>query len=141
MNVTLFADWTPAMVAAAFTALKAHCDNMVGKVHYCTQDTPMIGWSRVMRGELQAAFISGYVFVYDVGPSWGTTKNILYELILAKATPEGEFEDLVKGLRHLAAIYDCYAIEVSNGALRPGLRRLYERAGFIKTNETYTLEV
>lgn len=141
MNVIPFADWTPAQHAAAFTVMKAHSDAMVGVVPSCRPDSTEVCFSRLFAGELQACLIAGYVLLYDVGPAWSTKENLLYELLLVKAQPTGNFDEYVQGLRYLAALHNCIAVETGNGVLRPGLRRLYERAGFIKTNETYTLEV
>lgn len=140
MTVIDYKDWTLAQHAAAFAAMKAHSmgqsDNPV-----CTPLSLALVTQRLASGELTACFIKGYLLIYDVGPTWSTAEPLLYELLLIKALPEGDFGDYVVGLRQLAEQHACYGIYTGNSVLRPGLRRLYERAGFNKLSESYYMEV
>lgn len=136
-------DWsegTPAQQAAAFTALKAHSAAQAG--HPANKhDSVEYIISNVLSGVQPACFIAGYFLLYEHGPSWSTAQSLLYELMVLRATPEGTFDDYIAGLRELAAQHACYGIMTGNSVLRPGLRRLYNEAGFIKCSECYFMEV
>ncbi|BAN92343.1 hypothetical protein X534_gp32 [Ralstonia phage RSB3] len=141
MKVTRSEDWTPEMLVAACDAIAAH--NRRNEGHPISSPrAAAIVCDRIMSGFLRAAYIDGYLVVYDVGPTWSTEDDLFYELLLIHVNPaEGNFADYVDGLRELAKHHRCYGIVTGNGVLRPGLRRRYERAGFSLFNESYYLEV
>lgn len=135
-----YPSWSPAQHEAANIAMLAHFERTRGYSTWRPDSYDLVK-TRLANGEITACFIAGYLLFYDVSQAWSTRDNLLYEQFLTKATPEGSFEDYVQGIKALCARYGCSGVESGNGVLRPGLRRLYERAGFIKTNETYFLEV
>lgn len=141
MKVTRAEAWSAEQFTAAKAAVFAHgvrnSDHVFGK----NPRTAQITWDRVVSGVLLAALCDGYLLVYDVGPTWCTEESLLYELLLVRALPGGTFQDAIAGMHDLAKHHGCYGIHVGNGVLRPGLRKLYERAGFGKLSEAYYLEV
>lgn len=140
MSVTDYKDWNPDQALAAFTSLKAHELSQAGHPAQ-TPTSADIVCDRINDGTLTACYIKGYLLIYDVGMPWSTDQLWLSELLVLKAMPEGTFDDYVSGLRQLAAQHGCAGIETGNSVLRPGLRRLYERAGFIPISESYYMEV
>lgn len=135
-----FKDWTHGMHEAALHAMQAHFERTRGYSTWRPNSLDLV-LKRLTTGEITACFIQGYLLFYSVGAAWSTEDNLLYEQFLTRAMPHGTFGDYVQGLKQLCARYGCTAIESGNGVLRPGLRRQYERAGFVKTNETYFMEV
>ena len=135
-----YKDWSPEQHAAANTAMLAHYERTRGYSTHKPNSLELVH-KRLREGEIFACFIEGYLMFYYIGQSWSTEEFLLYEQFLTKAMPHGTFGDYVDGLKQICDRYGCYAVETGNGVLRPGLRRLYEKAGFIKTNETYFMEV
>ncbi|CAI3971400.1 hypothetical protein VAC51_00050 [Variovorax phage VAC_51] len=135
-----YKDWSPAQHEAADTAMLAHFERTRGYSTWRPNSYELVK-TRLANGEITSCFIAGFLLFYDVGQAWSTEDYLLYEQFLTRAMPHGTFKDYVDGLRQLCSRYGCTAIESGNGVLRPGLRRQYERAGFIKTNETYFMEV
>ena len=140
MHVTQFKDWSLQQSSAAFAALKAHSERHE-ESPVRSPDSLQVVTERILSGVLQAAFIDGYLLVYDIGPTWSTREDLLYELLLIRAMPGGTFADYVSGLRQIARQRGCFGILTGNGVVRPGLRRRYEQVGFVKFNEAYYLEV
>lgn len=135
-----YKDWSPAQREAALHSMQAHFERTRGYSTWRPNSLELV-LARLDSGEITACLIEGFLLFYSVSQSWSTEDYLLYEQFLTRAQPHGSFADYVAGLKQLCARYGCVAIETGNGVLRPGLRRQYERAGFIKTNETYFLEV
>lgn len=140
MSVIVYSDWSYEQEVAAFTALKAHDLRHTGHPIQFPNSTKLVV-ERIMSGVLQAAFVDGFLVVYDVGPTWCTDTDILYELLLIRAAEGGSFDAYVEGLKELAKRHACFGIMTGNGVLRPGLRRQYLRRGFQQFNESYFMEV
>lgn len=140
MTVIDYEDWSFEQQIAAFTALKAHDLRHTGHPIQFPNSTKLVV-ERIMQGVLRAAYIEGFLLVYDVGPTWCTEQDILYELLLIRVTADGDFDAYIAGLRELAKRNACFGIMTGNGVLRPGLRRQYLRRGFQQFNETYFMEV
>lgn len=138
---TTYEEWTAEDARCAYDALVAHGVRTV--------DHPLVKpgaadvvWRNVTQRTVEAAFVdTGYLLVFDCGPAWCTDEDLFYELLLTRARPGGSFLGAVDGMRWLAKEYGCSGIMTGNGVSRPGLRRMYERAGFYKLNETYYKEV
>lgn len=135
-----YKDWSPEQHEAALHAMQAHFERTRGYSTWRPNSLELV-INRLATGEITACFIAGFLLFYDAGQAWSTEDYLLYEQFLTRAMPHGTFKDYVAGLKQLCARYGCTAIESGNGVLRPGLRRQYERAGFVKTNETYFMEV
>jgi len=135
-----YGEWDGLQTAAAYNALKAHGSAQITHP-FVSPRSPDIVWERIVRGELRAAFVAGYFLVYDIGPTWCSEDDVLHELMLKHALPGGTFSEAVEGMRVIAQVNGCIGILSGNGVLRDGLRRLYERRGFVKLNEAYFLEV
>lgn len=140
MRITPYAEWSFAQHLAAEKALKAHEVRMKDHPFVSPGSTDLV-IERLINGDLRAAFIEGYLLVYDVGASWCSTQPLLYEFLLVRALPGGSFEDAVTGMRIIAQLNECSGVLSGNGVLRPGLARLYERAGAVKHAETYFIGV
>ena len=138
--VVEYKDWSPEQHEAALHAMQAHFERTRGYSTWRANSLELV-INRLASGEITACFIEGYLLFYSVGQSWSTEDYLLYELFLTKAMTHGSFVDYVQGLKTLCRRYGCTAVETGNGVLRPGLARLYEMVGFIKTNETYFMEV
>ena len=131
-----FQDFTPEERGLAYKAVWQHVERH--KQHpFAEPDSYITITSRIQDGTLKAALIAGYFVVFDVGPTWCTTGNLLYELLLLRVTTDGGFDAYVDGLVEIAKAHDCSSIMTGNGVLRPGLRRQYERRGFSLINESY----
>lgn len=138
--IHLYKDWTDAQLAAAYTALKAHSEAQASHPA-CTPMSLGHVCQSIIKEEVSACFIEGYLVLFDYGPSWANPAPWLYELLVLKAQTRGTFQDYVSGLRQLAAMHNCTGISTGNSVLRPGLRRLYERAGFSQISESFYMEV
>lgn len=140
MSIVDSGDWSAEQTSAALAAFKAHSTRNADSPLRSSQSVQLVV-ERIYSGVLQAAYIHGYLLVYDIGPTWCTAENLLYELLLVRAMPEGTFADYVAGIKEIAQANACSGVLTGNGVLRPGLRRRYEQAGFIKFNESYFMEV
>lgn len=138
--ITLYKDWSDAQCIAAYTALKAHSVNQASHPA-CTPVSFDHVINGILREDFHAVFIDGYLVLFDTGPSWASPEPWLYELLVLKAETRGTFQDYVAGLRQLAVMHNCTGISTGNSVLRPGLRRLYERSGFIPISESFYMEV
>jgi len=140
MKVVPFGEWDAAQKLAAMRALIAHGKRMASHP-FVVPNSPGIVWGRLKRGELRAALMDGYLLVYDVGAPWSSKQELLYEFLLTRALPGGTFNDAIEGMRYIAKVNGCIGVISGNGVLRPGLSRLYERAGAVKHCEAYFIGV
>lgn len=140
MQVVPFAEWTAHQILAVKSILLAHRDRWADHP-LVSPDSHELVWERLINGTVRGALVGGYVLIYDVGPTWCCRQDILHEFMVARVESTASFTDYVAGLRYIAAVNNCIGITTGNGVLRPGLRKLYERAGFEKQNEAYFLGV
>ena len=134
-----FGEWTPAQCAAAQVTLESHPAHVQKFLPFET--TLRVVWRNLEDGVVRGAFIGGYLSIYDVGPTWCSDAVLLHEYVTMRAMPGGTFKGYIQGLRYIAHVNNCVGIITGNGVLRPGLRKLYEQAGFVKQNEAYFLGV
>lgn len=132
--------WNAEMHVAVYEALRTHNMSQQSNPMNDEWSHDLVDW-RIRNGVLKAALIAGFLIVYDVGPTWCSSKDFLYELLLIRVTAEGGFDAYVSGLRELATHHECKGIITGNGVLRPGLQRKYERAGFRLLNQAFYMEV
>lgn len=140
MRITPFAEWSELQHLAATQAILAHEERMTDHPFVSPGSSRLVA-ERLIDGTLRAAFMEGYLLIYDVGTSWCSTQPLLYEFLLVRALPGGSFADAVMGMRIIAQLNECSGVLSGNGVLRPGLARLYERAGAVKHAETYFIGV
>lgn len=141
MNPTEFSDWPPALREAAMQAMQAHADR--------NQGYPAGGpfafntaLRNLMDGTTKAALIGGgYLLIYDHGPTWCSDETFLFEQLLVRMLPVGTFNAALADMVDLARHHGCKGVITGNGVLRPGLQRMYERAGFRHFNQSFYMEV
>lgn len=140
MRVVPYVEWDQCDTGLVLGALSRHSVRMKGHPFW-SDDSLGITLGRLRRGELRAAIMDAYLLIYDVGPAWCSEQPLLYEYLLIRITAGGSFEDAIAGMRYIADANGCTGLITGNGVLRPGLRKLYERAGAVKHGETYFLGV
>lgn len=140
MKITPYREWTEEQHNACYRACHWH-PGLRQNSPIVNPKSPGVVLRNLADGVVRGAFIDGYLVVYDVGPTWCCDGDILHEYMTAHPLPGGKFSDYVTGLQIIADVNGCVGILTGNGVLRPGLKRLYERAGFVKQNEAYFLGV
>lgn len=95
----------------------------------------------VLEGRIGAVLCDGYLLVYDYGNQWYSEKPVLIEQMLLRVSDRaGKFDDVVGVMKQLAVHHGCEGIVSGNAVSRPGLSRLYERAGFRQVGTTFYRE-
>lgn len=127
-----------------YFALEAMADHSAHAAKDHPMNTPksvQLTWDRIKSGVLGAAYVgTGYLLVYDVGPNWCTEEDILHECLLVRALRGGSMPEALADIRALARDLHCVGVSLGNGTGRPGISRLYERAGARKLNESFYME-
>lgn len=141
MNIVPFREWDTAQRLDAFEAMKAHPGFVQRLIPFVPDNAPFLVWQRLERRELRAALVAGYLVIYDIGASWCSEDDLLHEYLTIRMDAAPSFTEYVAGLRYIAEFNRCVGIITGNAVLRPGLRKLYEREGFVKQNEAYFLGV
>lgn len=141
MTITHYEAWSNEQVIGAIAAMQAHGDEQRGHALHSEQGADLV-WNRIRTGTLRAAYVGdGFLLIYDIGPTWCTEDPLFYELLLRRALPTGNFKLAIRDMKQLAKDNGCIGLMTGNGVMRPGLKRLYEHAGFRHFNEAYFTEV
>jgi hypothetical protein len=139
--ITDYHDWSLDQHAAATRAFKAHEVRTQGHPLHTPGSFDRFLW-KLAKGSIRAAFIDDYLVVYDMGETWCSAQNLLFEFIVLHTDlgVGGNFDTYTDGLIELARQNECYGVMTGNGVMRPGLRQQYLKRGFTPFNETYFKE-
>lgn len=90
----------------------------------------------VRNGDVGAALIGHYLFLFGVGQLWFSRQRVLFEIVLfaTRGTPLTALRELAPAVEALACDLRCSLVSVGNGTLRPALTRHWESAGFTPSN-------
>lgn len=91
----------------------------------------------IRSGEVPAALIGHYLFIFGVGQVWfGSSLRVLFEIVLyaVSGLPRAPLRELAPAVEALATDLQCSLVSVGNGTLRPALTKHWEAAGFAPSN-------
>lgn len=139
----MVSDWSTADVAAVHRAFEQHLQTSTERAHPWAKSASIAaGMRAVIEGRIGAVLFSGYALIYDYGKQWYSDKPVLLEQMLLRISDgPGDFTAVVTTMQKLARLHGCAGIVSGNSVSRPGLTRLYERAGFQSIGRTFYKEV
>lgn len=125
-------NWTEEQHRLVREAFTRHFERSTSAQHplaaYASVDE---GCDAIAQGHIKAVIAGGYVIVYDVGSLWYSRALILFEeMVLRLGSRPRAVGDVPALLEELARLYECTAVVSGNAIARPGLTRVYERAGY-----------
>lgn len=137
-----FSKWTALERDAVLSSFARHIlDGKSKNAPWATKACAEKSMQSIEAGEVEAVLLGDYVLVFVVGTDWCSHSTCLCEQLLIRVFHTGgTFKDVALGLDALASHFGCDQVVVGNGVNRPGLARMYQGAGFVRTNEYYMKE-
>ncbi len=100
------------------------------------------GYNAIMNGHIKAVIAAGYVVVYDIGSLWYSSAQLLIEeMVLRLGEVPGDVAAVPAMLDELARLYGCQGVVSGNAIQRPGLSRVYEKAGYMPVATRFYKEI
>lgn len=138
MTYKLSKHWTEAEHSAVAIALGEYKDLLSTPKHpYFDLIDLDHAKAAVRNGDVGAALIGHYLFLFGVGQLWFSKQRVLFEIVLyaVDSLPRTvSLRDLPQVVEALANDHRCSLVSVGNGTLRPALTRHWESAGFTPSN-------
>lgn len=137
-----FSTWTALERDAVLSSFARHISESRAKgLPWTRKACAEKSMQSIVDGDVEAVLLGDYALVFTVGTDWCSHSTSLCEQLLIRVFRQGgTFKDVTSGLDELADIFACDQVVVGNGVSRPGLARLYQRAGFVRANEYYVKE-
>ncbi|CAB3697882.1 hypothetical protein LMG3458_02488 [Achromobacter deleyi] len=116
-------------VREAFTR---HFEHMTSLGHpFAAHASVDEGCEAIAQGYIKAVIAAEYVIVYDTGNLWYSSALLLFEeMVVRLGDAPGAVSEVPALLDELAGLYGCAGVISGNAIARPGLTRVYGKAGY-----------